>query len=509
MSLEEKQPDPQLEQIVAYLDGELSPDECAHVERRLSSDETYRRQLQGAQRVWAALDELPRATVDDRFARTTVAMAVDAVQEEIVARTQALPALKRRSRLSTGLSAAAATALALLGTRLLVEDPNRALVDDLPTIVAIDSLSQLSPQQDVVFLRTLRDRVGEHLAATDVAAQEIDAKLASLKAVAEPAGRRAWVESLSPAETSNLRGKFNQYRELTPQRREQMQSLEEQLAEDPGLMKFAMELVNWLGALPASRQYELRQMTADEQIAAVAAWAPQLQDEMALALSPEELKRFVETLRARLDDLRTKYARELRSTADLRDGRRGPPWGEPFGGRRSAALLRLAESLEGDGEWQKAVLAALPERSRERFQELPPQRKIERLLYWMRQAGSLDQRVTQEELDEFFSEELGVDERMELLALPAGQMHDRLLQLYRQRPGAEEAASGFGPPMRGRGFGPGPEGWGPRGPRGGGPPPEGGFDRPFDGPPGPDFLDRRDGFGPPRPQGPPPSEPPR
>ena len=33
----------QLEEIVAYLDGELSGEECARVERRLASDEDFRR----------------------------------------------------------------------------------------------------------------------------------------------------------------------------------------------------------------------------------------------------------------------------------------------------------------------------------------------------------------------------------------------------------------------------------------------------------------------------------
>ena len=64
--------DQQLEEIVAYLDGELSSEESARVERRLASDEAYRQQLQGIDRAWHALDDLPMATVDDRFSRTTL-----------------------------------------------------------------------------------------------------------------------------------------------------------------------------------------------------------------------------------------------------------------------------------------------------------------------------------------------------------------------------------------------------------------------------------------------------
>ena len=53
----------QLEEIVAYLDGELSPQESAQVERRLASDETYRQKLQSMERAWAALPEATRAEV--------------------------------------------------------------------------------------------------------------------------------------------------------------------------------------------------------------------------------------------------------------------------------------------------------------------------------------------------------------------------------------------------------------------------------------------------------------
>src|SRR5262245_30531312 len=86
----------QLEEIVAYLDGELSGDESARVERRLASDEDYRQQLQSVERAWTALDDLPMATVDDRFSRTTLGMVVEAAAEELRAKTRALPIARRR-----------------------------------------------------------------------------------------------------------------------------------------------------------------------------------------------------------------------------------------------------------------------------------------------------------------------------------------------------------------------------------------------------------------------------
>ena len=48
----------QLEEIAAYLDGELSPVESALVEKKLSSDDEFRQELQCIDRAWAALDQL-------------------------------------------------------------------------------------------------------------------------------------------------------------------------------------------------------------------------------------------------------------------------------------------------------------------------------------------------------------------------------------------------------------------------------------------------------------------
>jgi anti-sigma factor RsiW len=109
----------QLEEIVAYLDGELSPQESAQVEQRLASDETYRQKLQSLQRAWTALDELPAATLDDRFAQTTMEMIVATARSDVKLQTQAMPAQRRKQRLSTMLLVTAAVLLGALAFRLV------------------------------------------------------------------------------------------------------------------------------------------------------------------------------------------------------------------------------------------------------------------------------------------------------------------------------------------------------------------------------------------------------
>ena len=66
------------EEIVAYLDGELSAEARAAVEQRLAEDANYRDSLVQLQQVWQWLDRLPLTDADPGFTRNTLAMvAVD------------------------------------------------------------------------------------------------------------------------------------------------------------------------------------------------------------------------------------------------------------------------------------------------------------------------------------------------------------------------------------------------------------------------------------------------
>jgi len=62
------------EELVAYLDGELDSQATKRLEDLLASDEPARKRLSQLANSWELLDQLPRATVDDLFTRTTVKM---------------------------------------------------------------------------------------------------------------------------------------------------------------------------------------------------------------------------------------------------------------------------------------------------------------------------------------------------------------------------------------------------------------------------------------------------
>ena len=83
------------EELVAYLDGELSREEAAKIERRMADDPKYAARLNQLQRAWDLLDTLNRTEADDDFVHSTVEMvAVQAVEE---AKTQKLRVVRQRN----------------------------------------------------------------------------------------------------------------------------------------------------------------------------------------------------------------------------------------------------------------------------------------------------------------------------------------------------------------------------------------------------------------------------
>ncbi|HWA99135.1 MAG TPA: zf-HC2 domain-containing protein, partial [Pirellulales bacterium] len=63
-----------LEQLSAYLDGELDPQAAQQVEQLLAADARARDVLQQLEQASAVLDDLPRRDVQPSFTTTTISM---------------------------------------------------------------------------------------------------------------------------------------------------------------------------------------------------------------------------------------------------------------------------------------------------------------------------------------------------------------------------------------------------------------------------------------------------
>ena len=468
-----------LEEIVAYLDGELSPEESARVEQRLASDESYRQQLQSIERAWLALDQLPQEYVDDRFSRTTMELAVKAAANEVQERTMALPIVQRRRRLSSLLAACVAAALGFLVFRLAWQGHDRALLADLPVVDNVDVYAQFDSP---TFIRSLQQELGDDLHELGCKPCQAPERMERLKVVSDANGRDEWLDQLDDEERTNLRAKYNRFRQLPVDEQNRMRKLHGQIAAEPDAEKLQQAMLvysDWLGGLPPARQFELRTMQPPtERIRTIERWVDEMRDDAVLTLSDDELRRFVRKVRGPLEDLQ----RDAMLEASKADGGRGRN-AMQLNQIPNAMIRRVASGMSEPGEFQDAVLQALPERTHEAFKSLEPRQKIDRIMTWLRQSESMQGEVSQEALERFFAEELDAETRAELLSLPPDEMEKALQRMYRFQPGRDHGKPwawgnrdrGDGPNDRdGRGprFHPGgPDGYGggPRGPEGMGP----------------------------------------
>ena len=505
----------QLERIVAYLDGELSAEESAQVEQQLAADEEFRQELQGAERAWSALDELPMAQVGESFAQTTMEMVVTAARNDVQARTIALPLQRRNRKAKTALLATMMVLFGALVFRILWNNPNRRLLADLPVIHNVDIYSQF---QSVEFLQQLDRLLGKGHKISESDAEQIEAKSAVFEQVSTEDGREDWLELLPDDEKIVLRAKLNRFRDLSHQKQTEMRQLHQQIVaanDREQLLTTMFRYQQWLSGLSQSQQYEYRELAASGSAIRVAREIEQAVNQQQFELTQKQLRRFFRQVRPHVQKIVEQNKEALdKELAKMpkRDQRffraRSKPeqvmWAFQYAMRHSQGHVKIMK------EFNEVVVGALPEEMRESYQQLPFWEKADLMRSWLWQARSSTAgdrhtgtkwhpgEITEQEFSDFFVEELEPAEKERLLALPRDKMQQQLerMMLGKMRKGDRRGPPGWDgppPPHRGPRGGPGFDGPRPRRP-----PP--GFERPG--------VERRDfeRDRPPRRRPPPPNE---
>ncbi|MFM7563593.1 MAG: anti-sigma factor family protein [Planctomycetota bacterium] len=139
------------DELVAYLDGELTAEQSQKIELRLASDPGYRERLRELERTWDLLDELPTGEPTESFTRSTI--------ELVLSEDVQLQRKKQRKTWTVPLRLLAFSALplALFGgaysvTRSLQNQPYQELLSDLPVIENVDLFNKVD---DIRFLELL------------------------------------------------------------------------------------------------------------------------------------------------------------------------------------------------------------------------------------------------------------------------------------------------------------------------------------------------------------------
>ncbi|MCE9544566.1 MAG: hypothetical protein K8T25_03475 [Planctomycetia bacterium] len=352
------------EEIVAYLDGELSAEDSREVEERLATDPQFRSQLQQFERAWRLLDELPRTEPDAKLSATTVSIVAVRAADEMQRERQQWPRQYVRGWvLSAGSMLLAlllgfgmvAGAAALLSRAGVAPDADARLLADLPLLDNLDYYQQID---SVDFLRQL-DKSGLFVTAQWELAGADELPLTP-RIGPTPAERQAWIEGLSPLQKKQLAEKRERLESLAPENRKRLQELDRQLAADPRaeqLHEVLIRYARWLMTLPPDRRSELRGLKPDERLARVTA-------------------------------LRQQTAKKLVRPQVMADFRTVAEW-----------TLAQAERSEAQ------VVASLPERARAEYKKAtaPARRRLlmlATLQHWQRNGFGHDPAVSPEALAE-------------------------------------------------------------------------------------------------------------
>jgi hypothetical protein len=458
---------PDSEELVAYLDGELPPDNCRRVERRLSDDEAYRLKLTELEQAWSALDELPHAAARDDFARTTIEMVALTAERESAdeiasksfsgrAAAAAVARSIRRRELLLGICCALLATAGFAAVRSMLPDSNRELIDDLPVVVQLDVLVEVGE------LDFLRGMYGIDFGSPTDDPSSISAALVPNASSADwdtPASRRAWIEQLPAGSQAELAVKLTRFHSLSPAtERDRLRRLEREIAAADDRDQLWATLAaygQWIKTLTPGKRTELREIeSTDERLREVEQLVRQ-SDRQPQHLSLADEKALQEAILDFVDGRRQQLMQELR--------RRGVPDHERrVEGRSMAvvALLVIGREIREE-RVQEFLISRLSPAIQDHMDSLSRRQRTRQLREWCRDA--LDPRFGPQELEEFFVEGLDNDQREQLLSLPQTEMRAQLEQLYLgsqvglrgpdwlrdDGPGRFERG-GPGPPNRGR-----------------------------------------------------------
>ncbi len=172
------------EELVAYLDGELSPDETARIEEQIARDPKLRRELDYLAKTWDWLDALERPTVDEEFTRTTIEMVAASALSEAEQIQRQAPRRAALEWIFGSLAAALLVVVGLLTASAVWTNPNQWLLENYALIQNQDFYRR---GESVAYLELL-DQSGVFESAD---AFESDASESSPPVTAEPGANGA------------------------------------------------------------------------------------------------------------------------------------------------------------------------------------------------------------------------------------------------------------------------------------------------------------------------------
>ncbi len=238
------------------------------LEERLARDPKVRDRLRALSGSWDMLDALPRAMLDERFARTTVEMVSLAASEDLAGEQVRAQSRHRRRWMLGAICALAAAMVGFAAFMFAFPDPNAALLADLPLVENLDAYDSVD---SVDFVRQLYSAGVFGDEAVDMSVESADAVSAAAGAGDEDLDtRRERLLAMDTTEKQELRRKYDRLQAFPDEKKERLHEFDAALRADPDadrLLETLRQYHSWLLMHSPLERNKLQKMPAEERLA--------------------------------------------------------------------------------------------------------------------------------------------------------------------------------------------------------------------------------------------------
>ncbi|MEL7499305.1 MAG: hypothetical protein AAFN77_16985 [Planctomycetota bacterium] len=263
-----------IEELTAYLDGELDEQTNQQVEQRLNSDPAYLAEMQSLQQTWDVLDRLPRTEPGSSFTKTTMEMVVQEAARE------AAPTF------SWFWIARIFTCFAAFGVLFFVGFSWYRSIQTQSESILIDHLSTIENHErytavnlDLGFLEQMNQRGFfsrnelDSLSTDEEYSSEFPIQSTLAVYSQDQDVRTAWIESLDVNQKSKLKKRLDDFQEFPPERRDALvefgRSLENHENRDE-LVDTLNQYFSWLKTIEAGPRSRLLDTPTEERLNQIA-----------------------------------------------------------------------------------------------------------------------------------------------------------------------------------------------------------------------------------------------
>jgi hypothetical protein len=447
------------ETLVAYLDGELDDTAARALEERLARDPKVRDRLRALSGSWDLLDALPRAMLDEKFARTTVQMVSLAASEDLAGEQVRAQAHKRRRWMVGAICALAAAMVGFAAFMFAFPDPNAELLADLPLVENLDAYDSV---ESVDFVRKLYSAGVFGDESGDLPVESAEATLPAAGASDELLdSRRERLMAMDTTEKQELRRKYDRLLAFPDEKKERLHEFDAALRSDPDadrLLETLRQYHSWLLMHSPLERNKLQKMPAEERLARIRQLKRDETDRLVVGLRDEDRKLFdigpltEKDLQAVIDwshDTALKLKGEI-----LRDARgRERDWGDSAPDKQEEGRRLFMISMHSRGgppkvtdipeaDWDELLRKLSPGTQSELAQKGPEKPKQQAALHrWvvgtMQARMAARARVTREDLINVYNE-LDPNVKRGMADLPPEDFYWRLMREHMLRTGKQK-----------------------------------------------------------------------